>query len=217
MAEFMTQKFINAKQNDQIAIMKAIDYAIIERYGITGHPGGKELAMEIINTKYGVSNAMDEIAEMPVRPDVAQILSKDSIVYKDGIPYKKTGSIIQPFQETNAVSALDYFALSQYAYELKSKKNLFLSLGGATQSKTASEVVNFWSLFTLFPRLGIRSAIDEAMSGSLRSWLTYIALREKNGTQKEHIIIAKECKKIFCDQFPIISEALGGFDKNWCI
>ena len=55
------------------------------------------------------------------------------------------------------------------------------------------------------------------MSGSLRSWLTYIALREKNGTQKEHIIIAKECKKIFCDQFPIISEALGGFDKNWCI
>lgn len=163
MAEFMTQKFINAKQNDQIAIMKAIDYAIIERYGITGHPGGKELAMEIINTKYGVSNAMDEIAEMPVRPDVAQILSKDSIVYKDGIPYKKTGSIIQPFQETNAVSALDYFALSQYAYELKSKKNLFLSLGGATQSKTASEVVNFWSLFTLFPRLGIRSAIDEAM------------------------------------------------------
>ena len=55
------------------------------------------------------------------------------------------------------------------------------------------------------------------MSGSSRSWLTYIALREKNGTQKEHIIIAKECKKIFCDQFPIISEALGGFDKNWCI
>lgn len=55
------------------------------------------------------------------------------------------------------------------------------------------------------------------MSGSLRSWVTYIALREKNGTQKEHIIIAKECKKIFCDQFPTISEALGGFDQNWCI
>lgn len=55
------------------------------------------------------------------------------------------------------------------------------------------------------------------MSGSLRSWLTYIALREKRGTQKEHIIIAKECKRIFCHQFPTISEALGGFDKDWCI
>jgi thymidylate synthase (FAD) len=46
------------------------------------------------------------------------------------------------------------------------------------------------------------------MAGSVRSWITYIALREKNGTQKEHMDIAKECKMIFCEQFPIISEAL---------
>lgn len=55
------------------------------------------------------------------------------------------------------------------------------------------------------------------MSGSLRSWITYIALREKNGTQKEHMTIAKECKQIFCEQFPIISEALGGLDQDWVI
>jgi thymidylate synthase (FAD) len=55
------------------------------------------------------------------------------------------------------------------------------------------------------------------MNGSLRSWITYIALREKNGTQKEHMIIAKECKKIFCEQFPIISEALGGFNQEWIV
>lgn len=55
------------------------------------------------------------------------------------------------------------------------------------------------------------------MSGTIRSWITYIALREKNGTQKEHIDIAKKCKRIFCEQFPIISEALGGFEKEWLI
>lgn len=55
------------------------------------------------------------------------------------------------------------------------------------------------------------------MNGTIRSWITYIALREKNGTQKEHMDIAKECKKIFCEQFPIISEALGGFEKEWMI
>lgn len=48
------------------------------------------------------------------------------------------------------------------------------------------------------------------MNGSLRSWITYIALREKNGTQLEHMQIAKEAKEIFCAQFPIIAEALGG-------
>jgi thymidylate synthase (FAD) len=55
------------------------------------------------------------------------------------------------------------------------------------------------------------------MNGNLRSWITYIALREKNGTQKEHMLIAKECKKIFCEQFPTISEALGGLEKDWTI
>jgi hypothetical protein len=163
MADFMTQKFVTSTQNDQISIMKAIDYAIIERYGITGVPGGKDLAMEIINTKYGVSNAMDEIAELAVRPDVAQILSKDTIVYRDGVAYKKTGSVIQPFQETNAVAALDYFMLSEYAFQAKRKKNFLLGIQGSTSSKLATELVNSWSLFTLFPRLGIRSAIDESM------------------------------------------------------
>jgi thymidylate synthase (FAD) len=55
------------------------------------------------------------------------------------------------------------------------------------------------------------------VSGSIRSWITYIALREKHGTQKEHIDIAKGCKNIFCQQLPLTSEALGGFEKEWCI
>jgi thymidylate synthase (FAD) len=46
------------------------------------------------------------------------------------------------------------------------------------------------------------------MNGTLRSWIHYIALRTKNGTQLEHKEIADECKTIFIKQFPIISEAL---------
>lgn len=54
------------------------------------------------------------------------------------------------------------------------------------------------------------------MTGNVRSWMTYIALREKNGTQKEHQDIAKECKLIFKEQFPDCYEALGG-DEEWTI
>jgi thymidylate synthase (FAD) len=45
------------------------------------------------------------------------------------------------------------------------------------------------------------------MTGNLRSWMHYIDLRSANGTQKEHMDIALECKKIFTEQFPIITEA----------
>ena len=46
------------------------------------------------------------------------------------------------------------------------------------------------------------------MSGSVRSWVHYIDLRSGHGTQKEHMIIAEECREVFTEQFPTVSEAL---------
>ena len=46
------------------------------------------------------------------------------------------------------------------------------------------------------------------MTGSCRSWIHYINLRTANGTQKEHMDIAKECQCIFAGQFPTVAEAL---------
>lgn len=47
------------------------------------------------------------------------------------------------------------------------------------------------------------------MTGNIRSWITYIQLREKNGTQKEHQDVALKIKEIFKKELPIISKALG--------
>ena len=46
------------------------------------------------------------------------------------------------------------------------------------------------------------------MTGSCRSWIHYINLRSAHGTQKEHMIIAEACRKVFTEQFPDVSEAL---------
>ena len=41
------------------------------------------------------------------------------------------------------------------------------------------------------------------VNGTLRSWVHYIELREANGTQLEHIKIAKEVAKVIAEVFPI--------------
>jgi len=43
------------------------------------------------------------------------------------------------------------------------------------------------------------------MSGTLRSWIHYCALRMGNGTQKEHREIAEQCWNGICEHFPSIS------------
>ena len=46
------------------------------------------------------------------------------------------------------------------------------------------------------------------MKGSVRSWAHYIDLRTQENTQKEHREIAEECKEIFKENLPTVSEAL---------
>jgi thymidylate synthase (FAD) len=38
-------------------------------------------------------------------------------------------------------------------------------------------------------------------------WIHYINLRSAHGTQKEHMDIALDCKEVFKQQFPSVSEA----------
>jgi thymidylate synthase (FAD) len=47
------------------------------------------------------------------------------------------------------------------------------------------------------------------MSGTIRSFIHWIDLRSANGTQKEHMTIANDARKIFIEQLPMVSEALG--------
>lgn len=44
------------------------------------------------------------------------------------------------------------------------------------------------------------------MSGTLRSWIHYIQLRSGNGTQLEHMQIARECAKVIAEVFPLSTQ-----------
>lgn len=44
------------------------------------------------------------------------------------------------------------------------------------------------------------------MNGTLRSWVHYIELRSANGTQKEHMEIAKACAEVISKIFPLMNQ-----------
>jgi thymidylate synthase (FAD) len=47
------------------------------------------------------------------------------------------------------------------------------------------------------------------MNGTLRSWIHYIELRAANGTQKEHMDIARACAEVIATIFPMTESLLG--------
>ncbi len=48
------------------------------------------------------------------------------------------------------------------------------------------------------------------MNGTLRSWIHYIELRSANGTQQEHIEVARACAEVIARIFPMSQEFVDG-------
>ena len=161
LSEALTVKFINSNANDQVAMLRSLDYAIMQRLGLEGIEKGREYIKKTLDEKYGSSVGVAVTEKLDVPIGFENVLSKSGVKQEgNAVKYDSQG-IIHPFQERGAISTLDYQQLAQYSYEANRGKLVSAMFGGATQSAQATALVNFWSIFTLFPRLGIRSSIDE--------------------------------------------------------
>lgn len=70
-----------------------------------------------------------------------------------------------------------------------------------------------WAVHNGIAKEQARSVLPEGntksklyMNGTLRSWIHFIELRSANGTQKEHMEVARECAKAIAEIFPMINE-----------
>jgi thymidylate synthase (FAD) len=77
----------------------------------------------------------------------------------------------------------------------------------------AAELAYNWAIENGIAKEQARSVLPEGntktklyMSGSIRSWVHYIELRSGNGTQKEHMEIARDCAQELKVIFPMIME-----------
>ena len=161
LSEALTIKFINSTANDQVAMLRSLDVAIMQRLGIEGTEKGRDYIRKTLEEKYGSSVGVAVTEKLDVPIGFENVLSKSGVKAEgNAIKYDSQG-IIHPYQERGAISTLDYQQLAQYSYEANRGKLVSAMFGGATSSALSTSIVNFWSIFTLFPRLGIRSSIDE--------------------------------------------------------
>ena len=105
----------------------------------------------------------------------------------------------------NSISDLSEEVINQFNEKIKLQFNLSKKLyEEMLEAGIAKECARFV--------LPLATPTRIYMTGSCRSWIHYINLRTGNGTQKEHMDIALECKKIFTKQYPVVSSALNWLD-----
>ena len=162
LAQALTVKFLDLTADEQVVVLRNLDAATMYSMGLGGHAKGEELITKTLQEKYGNSAGFATKKELGVNPSHAKHANANLVKQSDRDYVAVSEGPIHPYQTTWAVGSLPYDIIGSTIWEIKSKKNLINAIGGATQGDFSKKLVNTWSILTLFPRLGVRSAIDEA-------------------------------------------------------
>jgi hypothetical protein len=163
MAETMTTKFLASSADEQVVIIRNMYAGIMMKFGLHGEPEGKKLMETILREKFGSKAGMATMKDTAVPEHFVDNLETHSMRSENNNLMLQSEDAIQPYHSTNAIGALPYDRIATHVTEMKSKKNLFNALLGIGNGPFAKKAVDAWSMLTLLPRLGIRSAIDEGM------------------------------------------------------
>ena len=162
MAQALTVRFLESTADEQIVILRNLDAATMYSMGLGGSVKGEDLIIKTLQDKYGDKAGFATKRDLAINPEHAKFAPANSVRESETGFFVNTEGPIQPYQSTWAVGPLPYDTIGSTVWEIKSKKNIVNALGGATQGDFSKKLVDAWSILTLFPRLGVRSAIDEA-------------------------------------------------------
>jgi hypothetical protein len=142
--------------------------AVMMRSGMLGSPKGQTVADEILAATFNETGMFSTVkSQIPL--DLVGTLHP-ALVRREGEDFfQASKGIVQPSQVARSIAPLPYDLIYQTAASsrLSEKVNTINLIGGATRNKFTKFYTDFWTNNTLFPRLGMRSSIDEAFFGFL--------------------------------------------------
>jgi thymidylate synthase (FAD) len=123
---------------------------------------------------------------------------------------------------SNPLESLSFVRREARLQDHKNRQNSFDTDNKSLQERwreIQDEVINLsnrsyhWALENDIAKEQARVILPEGLmesrmyvNGTLRSWVHYISLRNGNGTQKEHIDIARKCSDEIATVFPLFKE-----------
>lgn len=163
-ADAFAEAFLDEPADIQLTMIRNLYHGFMIKAGMGGDANGIAMMEEILAKTFNEKAGMLSTTRSEIPLDWVNEISPNVIRYENDLPFQATKGIVQPSQITEGIAPLPYDLIYQYGAMSKfSQKFTFFNLTNRiVKSKSVSVYQNEWSRFTLFPRLGIRSSIDEA-------------------------------------------------------
>jgi len=167
LADTIVFEFLNQSEEYQRTIVRNLSYGFMLKQGMIGTPDGKNQMAEILNATFNEKAGMYSTARSEVPQHFVGRVSREAYNLENDVAVQSSKGIIQLSQTAEGTAPLPYEIIAENAAMTKfgkisnEKHKFMVALGGVTKNKFTRAYSNFWSTFTLFPRLGLRTSIDE--------------------------------------------------------
>jgi len=181
-AEYFAEAFRASDPADRAILLRGLYTQILHGMGLPGKEGGQQLIEKILQDKFGDSTSFLSQAKIDLPPQFNEVLRSKGVV--EAQPETNVGGLLQTtasgpvhfFNSKPTIGNLPWsgkegeLSLADFAFNFNKgaqKHSVINAAGGFTRNQYVRKLTNSWSVLTLFPRLGIRSAMDEAFFYSM--------------------------------------------------
>lgn len=169
LADTIKFEFLNQSEEYQRTIVRNLSYGYMLKQGLHGIPDGKNQMSEILNATFNEKAGMYSTVRSEVPQHFVGRVSREAYNLENDVPVQSSKGIVQLSQTAEGTAPLPYEDIAETAamakvgraLNRKEKFTFMTAFGGVTKNKFARAWSNFWASFTLFPRLGGRTSIDE--------------------------------------------------------
>jgi len=175
-ADYFAEAYRQSVPADRVILLRGLYTQIMHNMGLHASEQGQQLMENILKDKFGdqvgymnqakigvPGQFKDELRSGGILPETANTKADGEFQYYHGGP-------IHNYQPTTVIGSLPWGQLSDYGLYIgknAARREIIQGSGFHTARAIARKGVNQWSWLTLFPRLGIRASLDEAMFYSL--------------------------------------------------
>lgn len=188
-AEAIADLYIDMAPEAQITLIRNAHSAFYRRIGMHATPGGETQANELLNATFNEQAGMFNTVRTEIPQGWETEMPKDIYKYENDVPVLQSRGAAHFSQLSEGIAPINYDLAYQYANQAKlsKKTNLLNLIGGATRNNFLRRFTDFHVSQTLFPRLGIRTTVDESIFYGLNG--SYYDLLDlamfKSGTGKQ--------------------------------
>ena len=175
-ADYFAEGFKASNPADRVLLLRGLYVQVMHNMGLHGTEDGINLMNNILNDKFanvaGFANKKDmyvpdqHFLDIRTKGPAFEKTTKE----ENGLLKYNHEGVIHNYQGKPTIGNLPWGQLTDYAFNIsgtKWKYDVINATQGHTARKFMRGITNQWSTATLFPRLGIRSAIDEAFFYSM--------------------------------------------------